>query len=127
MRIVSGFTLIELLVSLLVLAVAMSMFGNAASSSLRALERMEASSVAGWVAANELATMRLHSQVRREPVSTGLRHSVTRMAGRAWEVHSTIRPTSHPWLRRVEVRVRPADSTRPDEGPLVLVGYLGRY
>lgn len=127
MRLRFGFTLIELLVALLVLAIAMSMFGNASSGSLRTLERLEMRSVAGWVAANELSSMRLERRISQDPISTGTRRTRTRMAGREWEVRSTIRPTSHPWLRRVEVRVRQTDSSQIDDWSSVLVGYIGRY
>lgn len=127
MRLTSGFTLIELLVALLVLAVAMSMFGNATSGSLRSLERLEMRSVAGWVAANELSAMRLERRITQEAISTGIRRTLTRMAGRDWEVQSTIRPTNHPWLRRVEVRVRMAESHELTDWSSTLVGYVGRY
>ena len=127
MRLTPGFTLIELLVALLVLAIAMSMFGNATSGSLRSLDRLEMRSVASWVAANELSTMRLERRVIQEPISTGTRRSLTHMAGREWEVQSTIRPTSHPWLRRVEVRVRLTDSPEFDDWSSTLIGYVGRY
>ena len=122
-----AFTLIEILVALLVLAVTMSMFGNASSVSLRTLDRMEARSVANWVAANELSTMRLERRVDDEPLRTGVRRHLTPMAGREWEVQRTVRPTSHPWLRRVEVRVRPAKSAPVDDWSTLLVGYVGRY
>ncbi len=127
MRLNFGFTLIELLVALLVLAIAMSMFGNATSGSLRSLERLEMRNIAGWVAANELSIMRLERRVNQEPMSTGTRRTLTRMAGRDWEVQSTLRPTSHPWLRRVEVRVRPAESRGIEDWSTTLVGYVGRY
>lgn len=127
MRLSLGFTLIELLVALLVLAVAMSMFGNATSGSLRSIERLEMRSLAGWVAANELSAMRLERRVNQEPIITGTRRTLTRMAGRQWEVRSTIRPTSHPWLRRVEVRVRLAESHEIADWSSTLVGYIGRY
>lgn len=127
MRLNLGFTLIELLVALLVLAVAMTMFGNATSGSLRSLGHLEVRSVAGWVAANELSTMRLERRVDQEPIRTGMRRTLTRLAGRDWEVRSTLRPTSHPWLRRVEVRVRPAESREIGDWSTTLVGYVGRY
>ncbi len=127
MRLTSGFTLIELLVALLVLAVAMSMFGNATSGSLRSLERLEMRSVAGWVAANELSAMRLERRITQEAISTGIRRTLTRMAGRDWEVQSTIRPTNHPWLTRVEVTVRMAESNEFTEWSSTLVAYAGRY
>lgn len=127
MRLISGFTLIELLVALLVLTVAMSMFGNATSGSLRSLERLEMRSVASWVASNELGTMRLERRITQEPINTGTRRTLTRMAGREWEVQSTIRPTNHPWLRRVEVRVRLAGSHEISDWSSTIVGYVGRY
>ena len=122
-----GFTLIELLVALLVLAIAMSMFGTATSSSLSSLERIEARTLANWVAANQITLLRLERQVTDEPIVTGRRTRFTHMGGREWQVESTVRPTSHPWLRRVEVRVKLTDSEHLDNWSTTLVGYLGRY
>ena len=123
----SGFTLIEILVALLVLAVVMSMFGNAASGSLRSLERMEMRSVANWVAANEMASLRLERRVSNKPINTGRRQRLVSMAGREWEVERTLRPTSHPWVRRMEVRVKLVDSESFDDYTTTLIGYIGRY
>lgn len=123
----SGFTLIELLVALLVLAIAMSMFGTATSSSLGSLERIEAKTLADWVAANHLAELRIQRHMMDEPMSTGRSSEFTQMAGREWQVERTIRPTSHPWLRRVEVRVKLADSEQLGVWSSLLVGYVGRY
>lgn len=122
-----GFTLIELLVALLVLAIAMSMFGTATSSSLSSLERIEQRTLASWVAANQITLLRLERQVTDEPIVTGRRTRFTHMAGREWQVESTVRPTSHPWLRRVEVRVKLAETEHLDDWSTTLVGYLGRY
>ena len=122
-----GFTLIELLVALLVLAIAMSMFGTAASTSLGALERVEAKTLSGWIAANHLAQLRLERRLTDEPITTGRRSDFAEMAGREWRVESTVRPTSHPWLRRVEVRVKPAENEQFDDWSTLLVGYVGRY
>ena len=122
-----GFTLIEILVALLVLAVTMSMFGNATSGSLRSLDRMETRGVANWLAANELALVRLQRRVRDTPISTGRVRTMVKMSGRAWEVERTLRPTSHPWLRRVEVRVRLAASDSFDDYSTTVIGYVGRY
>ena len=122
-----AFTLIEILVALLVLAIAMSMFGNATSGSLRALERIEMRSVANWVASNELAAARLERRVSQSPISTGRERRLVHMAGREWEIERTLRPTSHPWLRRVEVRVRLVQSQGFDDHATTLIGYIGRY
>ena len=122
-----GFTLIELLVALLVLAIAVSMFGTATSGSLGSLERIEAKTLAGWVAANRLTELRLERRLTDEPIRTGMRSSFQEMAGREWQVESTVRPTPHPWLRRVEVRVKPAESEQLGDWSTLLVGYVGRY
>ncbi|MCY4040369.1 MAG: type II secretion system minor pseudopilin GspI [Gammaproteobacteria bacterium] len=122
-----AFTLIEILVALLVLGIAMSMFGNATSGSLRSLERIEAGRVAGWVASNEMATARLERRVKDTPIETGRRQRLVQMAGREWEVTRTVRPTSHPWLRRVEVQVRLVESESFDDYATSLIGYVGRY
>ena len=122
-----AFTLIEILVALLVLAVAMSMFGNATSGSLRSLDRIEMGRVASWIAANELASARLERRVKDTPINTGLRRRFVQMAGREWEVERTYRPTSHPWLRRAEVRVRLVESEFYDDYATTLIGYVGRY
>ncbi len=127
MHLSKAFTLIEILVALLVLSIAMSMFGNATNGSLRSLERIETGRVASWMASNELAFARLERRVKDTPIQTGRQQRFVQMAGREWEVMRTVRPTSHPWLRRVEVRVRLAESDSFDDGRAQLIGYVGRY
>ena len=127
MRISKAFTLIELLVALLVLAVTVSMFGTATSRSFQSLERVQERTLASWVASNQLAVFRLERKSNTEPMVTGRRMRITQMAGRDWQVESTIRPTGHPWLRRVEVRVRPVEIESPDTWSASLVGYIGRH
>jgi len=127
MRLSKAFTLIEILVALLVLSIAMSMFSNATNGSLRSLERIETGRVAGWMASNELASARLERRVKDTPIETGRRQRLVQMAGREWEVTRNVRPTSHPWLRRIEVRVRLSEAESFDDYAISLTGYVGRY
>ena len=123
----SGFTLIEVMVALLVLAIAMSMFGTVGSNSLSSLERVEARTLASWIASNQITLLRLERAVTDEPIITGKRTRFTRMAGREWQVESTVRPTGHPWLRRIEVRVKLAGTEDFGDWSATLVGYVGRH
>ena len=122
-----GFTLLEMLIALAVIAVVgltvSSAVGNVAAQTYTLEQRL----VAHWVAENHLARLRLARIGDTDAIAAGRETERVLMSGRTWRVERDIRETTHPWLRRVEVKVyEVADGE--DIGPLdTLVGFTGRY
>jgi general secretion pathway protein I len=122
-----GFTLIELLVALAVFAVVATTVYTRSGESIRQLGVLEERSLASWLADNELSTLRIGRLNGDAPMPTGTQERQVVMASRTWILRDSIEPTSHPWLRRVEIAVL-LKPERGDERQIhQLTGFLGRY
>ncbi|WP_019570483.1 type II secretion system minor pseudopilin GspI [Thioalkalivibrio sp. ALE11] len=106
-----GFTLMELLVALVVLAVALGALIKAGSEHARNTAYLQERTQAQWVAANVLADY----EADLLPADPGTRHTSETLGGREWEARVEIEnrqfeaPLELPAVRRIEVRVWPAD------------------
>lgn len=116
----AGFTLLEVLVALAVLAIAMAALLRIAGSDSTTFAALRARTIAGWVAANAVAELRLSPGWPR--AGSRLR-GTARMAGRDWPWTITVQNTADPDLRRLDVSVRASGSALPE--PL-LTAFLGR-
>jgi general secretion pathway protein I len=115
-----GFTLIEVLVALVIVAVALSAILASSGRTAVNAASLRDSTLAHWVAENQLAELRL----AREWPDTGSRRGEAEMGGREWHWEMRINSTDDPDLRRVDVIVR---SDRDAEGSLArLSGFIGR-
>lgn len=106
-----GFTLLEVLVALAILAVAMAALIRGAASQTDAFAGLRERSIAGWVAENALAELRLQDSLP----PTGVRQGTTRMAGREWAWRAEVSDTPAVGIRRVRIEVR-APGSRADAG-----------
>lgn len=110
-----GFTLLEVLVALLVLGVALGALIKAGSEHARNTAYLQERTLAGWVASNLIADY--EAGLRR--VDTGTERIQSRLADREWEARIEITdavieaPLQLPAVRRIEVRVWPAEGS-PD-------------
>ncbi len=115
-----GFSLIEVLVAMLVLAAALTAVIQSTTASNASQQRLAESSVARWVASNEIA------RLRAAPgwPELGLDRGSTQMAQRTWYWRRSVADTAEPDMRRIDVQVY----TDPQqEQPVVkLSGFVGR-
>jgi general secretion pathway protein I len=115
-----GFTLLEVMVALAVLAIAVSsLFLGMVQYNRNALYLKE-STVAGWVARNQVAQWQLQAPW---PAPTEKRGK-EEMANHEWYWRIKVANTEDPGVRRIDVEVRLEED---DEAPLVdYVGYIGK-
>lgn len=106
-----GFTLLEVLIALLVVGVALGALIKAGSEHARNTAYLQERALAGWVASNVLADY----EAGLRPAEPGSRQTRSTLAGREWEARIEIAdtrieaPLDLPAVRRIEVRVWPAD------------------
>jgi general secretion pathway protein I len=104
----AGFTLLETLVALAILAIglaaAMRALGMATGSAAELSDRQ----LAGWVAQNRLAELRLQGRFPEPGLASG---DVTQ-GGRRFQWHEETKPTANPLFRRVAVSVFAVDGDR---------------
>ncbi len=123
-RTARGFTLLEVLVALMVLAVALGALIKAGSEHARNTAYLQERTLAGWVADNLVADY--EAGLRR--IETGTERMQARLADREWEARIDISdavieaPIRLPAVRRIEVRVWPADGD-PDHPLAQTTGY----
>ncbi len=96
-----GFTLLEVLVALVVLAVALVALTRTASRETRTFDSLRQRSLAGWVAANALADLRLKPGLP----PTGRSDGSSRLAGRQWPWRMEVKATPAAGIRRLQVSV----------------------
>lgn len=113
-----GFTLLEVLIALAVLAIGMLAVIDTAGTSTRIDSQLRDKTFAGWVAMNELTTLRL---ARSWPSDT--QNGDADMGGQKWHWVATFTKTSDPDLLRVDVTV--SNAQLPDQEVAVITGFMG--
>jgi general secretion pathway protein I len=108
-----GFTLVEVLVALMVVALSLAALMNSVSSAARSSEHLRDKTVAQWIAMNRIAAVRLNVQKFGDPGDKG----EIEFANRKWRYDTRYFETNNATIRRVVVRVWPADAKK-DAGSL---------
>ena len=106
----SGFTLVEVLVALVIVAVGMAVLMSAMGSAADTTAYLRDKTFAEWIALNEIAVVRLGTQLPPQGKTEG----DLDYAGRKWHWEQTVSPLDFPGMLRVDVKVqlgllRPAD------------------
>ena len=115
-----GFTLLEVIVALAIVSIGILALSRAMSGYISSMAASEQYVAAGWVAANQLESLRI---ARTEPV-VGSSSGSEQMAGRQWHYQVVTESTADPDLFRVDVSVY---SSPEDELPVSSrFGYLRR-
>ena len=123
----SGFTLLELLIALAILAIVSIAVFTQGGDTVRQIATMEQTTLARWVAENEMAKLRLERRGEAEPPRRGSRRIQVSHGERYWMVEREIGATSDPWMYRVELKVHALVDGR-EVGPVdTLIGYLGQH
>ncbi len=106
-RVPRGFTLVEVLVALMIVALSLAALMTAVSGAARASGYLRDKTVAQWIALNRIAEVRLkQSQKFGENKDKG----EVEFANRRWRYDTRYFDTDTASLRRVVVRVWPADA-----------------
>ena len=114
-----GFTLLEVMIALLVIALGMAAIMNTASDATWKSSHLRTSTIANWVAYNEIAAYRAQRVWNNDRKRTG----EVDMANATWEWTMEISDTDDPSLRRLDVEVRLED----EEAVRARVnGYIGK-
>lgn len=119
-RKIAGFTLIEVMVALVVVGLGMLAVIQTVSQTANTSYYMREKTIAHWIAMNQL------TQVRLQPSAPPIDKSSDEieMAGRDWRWTMEVQQTPVESIRRIEVRVRPADA--PETSSLAAVtGFYG--
>lgn len=115
-----GFSLIEVLVAMVVLAAALTAVIQSTTAASASQQRLAESSVARWVASNQIALLRAAPGWPE----LGLDQGSTQMAQRTWYWRRSVSATAEPDMRRIDVQVY---SDAQQEQPVVrLSGFVGR-
>lgn len=104
-RRVAGFTLLEVLVALAIFGIVAAVVLTAAGRSLNNAGRLEALTLAGWIADNRLTEL----QLQQPPPSIGRETRELEFAGRRWQTLSEVQASADPGLLRVTVWVAEAE------------------
>ena len=103
-----GFTLLEVLVALAIFAIVAAVVLTAAGRSLNNAARLEALTLAGWIADNHLTELQL-----QQPAPTiGRETRELEYAGRPWQILSEVQASADPGLLRITVWVAAAEQRR---------------
>jgi general secretion pathway protein I len=116
----SGFTLIEVLVALIVVGLGMLAVIQTVSQTANNTSYIREKTLAHWIAMNQL------TKVRLQPNAPALDKSSdeVKMAGRDWRWTMEVKQTPVESIRRIEIRVRPAEA--PEKTSLAYVaGFYG--
>lgn len=115
-----GFTLLEVIVALAVIAFSLAAAASAISGSTRNASGLQQRTYAHWVAMNKMTE--LHVDKKWPSIRTT--KGSTLMARHEWFWSVKVTKTPNPFIRRVDVRVRPEED---DASPLVtLTGFVGQ-
>jgi len=118
----SGFTLIEVLVALLVFGLIATAASQVSSQYITIYERVGDRTLAGWIADNEMARLRLDDAM---PDVDEDSEDQTFGADR-WRVTTEVLTTEEPSIRRVEISVaRYRDGAREPARVHTLSGFIG--
>lgn len=115
-----GFSLLEVLVALAVLALALFALSRSAAMAVQASTHREEALLAGLVAANVLAEIRL---AEPQP-ALGRREGQQRQGGREFYWRATVNDSDVPGIRRVDIAVA-LDPSR-DDTRVRLTGFAGQ-
>lgn len=115
-----GFTLLEVLVAMAILAIGMLAVLSTAGTTTRLSGQLRDQTFAGWVAMNELTSLRLAGSW---PASDTLDGEAD-MAGKKWHWKVTATKTPDPDLLRLDVDV--SDPAKPDAVVASVTGFMGR-
>jgi general secretion pathway protein I len=102
-----GFTLLEVMIALLVITLGMGAVISTTSESGWKSSHLRQSTIASWVAYNEIALYR----AKRSWNETSRRTGETEMANVRWKWTMTFTDTPNPSVREVEVEVSLKDET----------------
>lgn len=108
-----GFTLLEVLVALAIFGIVAAVVLTAAGRSLNNASRLEALTLAGWIADNRLTELQLQQPVP----AIGRESRELEFAGRRWQTLSDVQASADPGLLRITVWVADAEQRR-SEGQL---------
>ncbi|WP_312519581.1 type II secretion system minor pseudopilin GspI [Stutzerimonas nitrititolerans] len=103
-----GFTLLEVLVALAIFAIVAAVVLTAAGRSLNNAARLEALTLAGWIADNRLTELQLQQP---EP-AIGRETRELEYSGRPWQILSEVQASADPGLLRITVWVAAAEQRR---------------
>ncbi|NKQ09296.1 type II secretion system minor pseudopilin GspI [Pseudomonas sp. SST3] len=123
----SGFTLLEVLVALAIFAIVAAVVLTAAGRSVNNAGRLEALTLAGWIADNRLTEL----QLQQPAPSIGRQDLKLEFGGRQWQTLSEVETSGTPGLLRIQVWVAAADSRRDKDGSIEeravtsLTGFVG--
>ncbi|MGL5600939.1 MAG: type II secretion system minor pseudopilin GspI [Silvania sp.] len=104
-----GMTLLEVMVALVIFAGASLALMNSLGSQVRALQSMEESLFASWVAENQMVELRLTGGWPSLERQSGQQS----LAGRTWYWQRQGEATRDPLLRAAEIQVRTAPQADP--------------
>jgi len=104
-----GFTLIEVLIALAVVALALLGLTRTAALEVRDFDALRERTLAGWVAANVLAEVRVSGALPPAGTSDGR----VELGGRAWRWTRDVSATPDPEIRRIDVRVFAGETKDP--------------
>jgi general secretion pathway protein I len=122
-----GFTLLEVLVALAIFAIVAAVVLTAAGRSVNNAGRLEALTLAGWIADNRLTEL----QLQQPAPSIGREDLKLEFGGRQWQTLSEVETSGTPGLLRIQVWVAAADSRRDNDGSIEeravtsLTGFVG--
>ena len=109
-----GFTLLEVLVALAIFAIVAAVVLTAAGRSLNNAGRLEALTLASWIADNRLTEL----QLQQPAPGLGREDQAIEFAGRRWQTLSEVETSGTPGLLRIRVWVAAAEPRRGRGGPI---------
>ena len=118
-----GFTLVEVLVALVIVAIGMAVLMSALGSAADTTGYLRDKTFAEWIALNEVAVVRLGTQLPPQGKSEG----DLDYAGRKWHWEQTVTPLDFPGMLRVDVKVQSADTAAGKNAPWLatITGAIG--
>ena len=121
-----GFTLLEVLVALAIFGIVAAVVLTAAGRSLNNAARLEALTLAGWIADNRLTEL----QLQQPAPAIGRETHELEYAGRPWQTLSEVQASADPGLLRITVWVAAAEQRHneaqlPERAVTRLDGFVG--